>query len=127
MILIKSSFVLINLYVRLIDDTYILPYISLLLYETNEENIKTRHKKRPGGRFSFNIQFKEKKNNQAEKFFTLAVVLVLRLLAIKPNAANISNTVAGSGTLVGRLTLTTPSTTSFAHDIAQLKANCEAF
>lgn len=45
MILIKSSFVLINLYVRLIDDTYILPYISLLLYETNEENIKTRHKK----------------------------------------------------------------------------------
>lgn len=41
MILIKSSFVLINLYVRLIDDTY----ISLLLYETNEENIKTRHKK----------------------------------------------------------------------------------
>ena len=45
MILIKSSFVLINLYVRLIDDTYILPYISLLLCEINEGNIKIRHKK----------------------------------------------------------------------------------
>ena len=41
MILIKSSFVLINLNVRLIDDTY----ISLLLCEINEGNIKIRHKK----------------------------------------------------------------------------------